>query len=108
MTSELNRRNHNPMPAWMACWFFGLLFLAFAVSEYLYVTDYEKAGGHPPVAKDQERSVRRSPVAYVTEWGYPRIGTWGCVAVFAVPGTVFAATGEWLRRRDRRRSAGKG
>jgi hypothetical protein len=102
MTSELNRRNHNSLPAWMACWFFGLFLLGLAVSEYLYVTDYEKAGGHPPVAKEQERSIRRSPFAHVAEWGYPHIGVWGCVAIFAVPGATLVATGEWLRRRVRR------
>jgi hypothetical protein len=100
MTSELDRRDHS-LPAWMACWFFGLLLLGLAVAEYLYVTDYEKAGGHPPVEARQERSIRRSPFAHVAEWGYPHVGVWGCVAIFAAPGAALVAGGEWLRRRKR-------
>ena len=103
MTGELDRVDgRSPVPAWFACWLFALLLLAFAVSEYLYVTDYEQAGGHPPVEKSQERAVRRSPYAHVAEWCYPHVGKWGCVAVFAAPGLALAATGELLRKRRRR------
>ena len=100
MTSELDERpGGNSVPAWFACWFFGLLLLALAVAEYLYVRDYERWGGHPPVEKQQEREVRRSPYAKVAQWWYPHIGTWGCVAVFALPGLGLVTVGELIRRR---------
>ena len=68
MTSELDQRyGGGSLPAWVACWFFGLILMALAVAEYLYVTDYEQAGGHPAVEKSQERAVRRSPYAHVAE-----------------------------------------
>ena len=100
MTGELDERyGGNSLPAWFACWFFGLLLLALAVAQYLYVADYEREGGHPAVEKRQEREIRRSPYAKVAEWCYPHVGTWGCVAVFAAPGLGLVAGGELLRRR---------
>jgi hypothetical protein len=91
-------------PIWFACFFFALLLFAFAAAEYLYVTDYEAAGGkHPPIADKQVHQLRRSPFAKVAEWGYPRIGKWGCVAVFAAPGLALFGTAVWLKRRNQRR-----
>jgi hypothetical protein len=103
MTSELNRPDRTSLPFWAGLWFFGLVFVALAVAEYLYVTDYEKTGGHPPVPKEQERAVRRSIYAKVAEWGHPRFGTWGCVAIFALPAAALITSGELLRRHTRRR-----
>jgi hypothetical protein len=101
MTDEIDRRLGLRGPVWFGCLFIGLFLLAFAVSEYLYVTDFEAAGGtHPPLAEKQIHQLRRSPFAKVAAWGYPRIGKWGCVAVFAVPGAAFVGVAWWLRRKQ--------
>jgi hypothetical protein len=100
MTDELERRTGTAAPLWFGCLFVALVLFAFAVSEYLYVTDYAAAGGrHPPVADKQVHQLRRSPFAKVAEWGYPRIGVWGCVAVFAAPGVALLGVAWWLKPR---------
>jgi hypothetical protein len=105
MTSELNRRTYRVMPAWVVCWFFGLVLLAFAVWEFIDATEFEKEARHPPVAKDKERPVRRSLYAKATEWGYPGVGKWGCVAIFAVPSIALFTAGTLLWRFQRRYSS---
>jgi hypothetical protein len=103
MSDELTRRTGaSPSAVFVFLFLAGVAF-AMAWAEYLYATDYEKAGGHPPVvhARAGVVDLRRTPIGRVAERFQPRVGVWGGVAVFAAPGLVFLGGATWQFRRRR-------
>ena len=103
MPDELTRRRGaSPSGVFVLLFLAGVAFVM-AGAEYLYTTDYEKAGGHPPVvhARAGVVDLRRTPIGRIAERVQPHAGVWGCVAVFAAPGLVFLGGAAWQFRRRR-------
>jgi hypothetical protein len=110
MTDELERRSGaSPSGIFVLLFLAGLAF-ATAVAEYVYASDYAKAGMHPPVVHSRAGRVemRRTAIGRVAERVQPRAGVWGATAVFAVPGVLFLAGAIWMIRRRRTPAAGTG
>jgi hypothetical protein len=105
MTDELERRAGASPSGVFVCLFLAGVAFAMAGSEYLYVTGYDKMGGHPTFiySRTVPPDLRRTPIGRVAEWGHPRFGRWGCVAVFATPGVAFLGATAWLLWRGRKR-----
>jgi len=103
MPDELTRRTGASPLAVFICLFLAGTAFALAWVEYLYPSDYEKASGHPPVIHARAGVVdhRRTPIGRVAERFQPRVGVWGCVTIFAVPGLVFLGGAAWQFRRRR-------
>jgi hypothetical protein len=104
---ELCRRAGASPPVVFVCVLLAGIALAIAISVYLYAADFERAGGHPVVVHSRAGVVdmRKNLIGDVAEWGVPRIGKWGCAAIFATPGVAFTAVAAWLLWRGRRRTA---
>ena len=91
MTEELERRaGASPSGVFVLLFIAGML-LAAAIAEYIYASDYARAGTHPPVVHSRAGVVdlRRTAIGRVAERVQPRAGVWGATAVFAAPGLVF-------------------
>jgi hypothetical protein len=80
--------------------------LALAVMEYQYARDFAALGRHPPVVHTSRSMVvmRDIFIGRVAESIEPRAGVWGCVAVFALPGSVCLFAAAWILIRGSRRS----
>jgi hypothetical protein len=104
MTDELTRRSGaSPSGVFVLLFLAGLAF-AMAISEFVYASDYAKAGAHPPVVHSRAGVIdlRRTPIGRVAERVQPRAGVWGATAVFAAPGLLLLSGTLWLMRRGKR------
>jgi hypothetical protein len=103
MSDEFDRRTGaSPSGVFVLLFVAGIAF-AMAISEFVYASDYAKAGMHPPVVHLRAGVVdlRRTPIGRVAESVQPRAGVWGATAIFAVPGLVLLSGALWLFRRKK-------
>lgn len=103
MSEEEDRRTGvSPSGVFVLLFLAGLAF-AMAITEYVYATDYAKAGTHPPVVHSRAGVIdlRRTPIGRVAERVVPHAGVWGASAVFAAPGLVLVCGALWLFRRKK-------